>query len=299
MPRLSGSRTDATGRAGGRAGAPAPVSRHLPDRPGRGRIAWRRARRLLPNVAAMVAVLAVLLAAGSALRGQRVEGFFGGARDLLAGWLDLRVRHVLVEGQANTPERLLRAALGVSPGDSLLGFSVADARARVQTLSWVQNAAVERRLPDTIVVHLSERAPFAIWQNQRKFTLIDRHGNPVTDQDVSAFANLPLVVGPDAPAHAAEMLELLGQFPAVLSHIAAIARIGERRWNLQLNNTTVVMLPEAHEREALARLAELQASQSLLDRPLAVVDLRLPDKMVIRQRNEPAKDATTPSRKST
>jgi cell division protein FtsQ len=59
------------------------------------------------------------------------------------------------------------------------------------------------------------------------------------------------------------------------------------------------MLPEGHEREALARLVELQASNDLLDRPLAAVDLRLPDKMVIRQRSELPKEPAAPARKST
>ena len=38
----------------------------------------------------------------------------------------------------------------------------------------------------------------------------------------------------------------------------------------------------AQEAAALARLAELQASQALLDRPLAAIDLRLPDQLVLR-----------------
>ena len=36
---------------------------------------------------------------------------------------------IRIEGRANTPEPLLRAALGVTPGDPILGFSVAQARA--------------------------------------------------------------------------------------------------------------------------------------------------------------------------
>ena len=86
----------------------------------------------------------------------------------------LRVQNIVIEGRANTPEPLLRAALGVTTGEPILGFSVADARARIETLSWVEHATVERRLPSTIVVNLVERRPFAIWQNQGKFVLIDR-----------------------------------------------------------------------------------------------------------------------------
>ncbi len=275
--------------------APGPLA----DRPGRGRIAWRRARRLLPSALAVVALLSVAAFVITELRAAHMDGLFAPVRERISALLDLRVKTVLIEGGQNTPEPRVRAILGVKPGDSLFGFSVSEARARVQTLSWIQNAAIERRLPDTVVVHLTERRPFAIWQFQKKFVLIDRNGDEVTDQQVTAFANLPLVSGADAPAHAAEMIDLIAKYPPVQSHIAAIARIGERRWDLLLRNGTVVMLPEQHEREALARLVELQASNELLDRPLAAVDLRLPDKMVIRQRTELPKDPAVPAKKST
>jgi cell division protein FtsQ len=43
-----------------------------------------------------------------------------------------------------------------------------------------------------------------------------------------------------------------------------------------------VLLPEGQEAAAIARLAELQAKQGLLDRPLLAIDLRQPDKLVLR-----------------
>ena len=114
------------------------------------------------------------------------------------GLLGLRVQTVTIEGRANTPEPLLRAAIGASPGSPILGFSVAAARQRIETLAWVEHATVERRLPDTIVVNLQERRPFAIWQNQGKFVLVDRDGQTVADQNVAQFSSLPLIVGPGA-----------------------------------------------------------------------------------------------------
>ena len=59
-------------------------------------------------------------------------------------------------------------------------------------------------------------------------------------------------------------------------------RVGERRWNLRLNNGIDVLLPEGAEAQALARLAELQSGHAMLDRPLQTLDLRLPDRLVFR-----------------
>ncbi|HLB98838.1 MAG TPA: FtsQ-type POTRA domain-containing protein [Acetobacteraceae bacterium] len=205
--------------------------------------------------------------------------------------LGLRVETVVIEGRANTPEPLLRAALGISKGDPILGFSLDAARRNVEKLSWVEQATIERRLPDTVVVQLVERRPFAIWQNQGKFVLIDRDGQTVTNEDVGQFRQLPLVVGPGAPGAATPLIDALMAHPGLLARVVAAVRVGERRWNLQLRGGMNVMLPEGREAVAIERLVVLQQDHALLDRPLEVVDMRLPDRLVLRPRAEPAADA--------
>jgi cell division protein FtsQ len=201
----------------------------------------------------------------------------------------LRVTDVVIQGRANTPEPLLRAALGVNKGDPILGFSVELARQRIESLSWVEQATVERRLPGTVVVFLKERRPFAIWQNQGKFVLIDRNGQVVANQNVAEFRQLPLVVGPGAPAGAATLIDALTDRPELQQRVVAAVRVGERRWNLQLTSGTSVMLPEGHELVALDRLMQLQQQHDLLDRPLAAIDMRLGDRLVLRPRPDEKK----------
>ncbi len=130
------------------------------------------------------------------------------------------------------------------PGDPILGFSVSGARDRIESLSWVEHVAVERRLPGTIFVDLVERRPFGHLAKSGEFLLIDRDGQVVTNEDVAAFGALPLVVGASAPAHAADLLDLLEATPDIRDRVAAAVRVGERRWNLQLKNGITVMLPE-------------------------------------------------------
>ena len=122
--------------------------------------------------------------------------------------------------------------------------------------------------------------------------LIDRAGQVVAEQDpvkdAAAFATLPLVVGPGAPENAAALLDQLAAQPALRSRVVAAVRVGERRWNLRLNNGADVLLPEGAEVAAMARLMELQSSQALLDRPLQMLDMRLPDSAcVVRPQTEP------------
>ncbi len=131
--------------------------------------------------------------------------------------------------------------------------------------------------------------PFAIWQNQGKFVLIDRSGHAVANENLAEFRQLPLVVGPGAPAAAAPLIDALTDRPELQKRVIAAVRIGERRWNLRLNNGADVMLPEGHEVAALDRLMQLQQEHALLDRPLAAIDMRLGDRLVVRPRPDEKK----------
>ena len=139
------------------------------DRPNRVKLLLRRQKRLLRPIgwAGFVCVIGLLgvLAVHSSAPG----GALARMRERLlsaTGFTGLRVAEIRIEGRANTPEPLLRATLGVAVGAPILGFSIEQAERRIETLSWVDHATVERRLPGTIVVRLQERRPFAIWQNQ-------------------------------------------------------------------------------------------------------------------------------------
>jgi cell division protein FtsQ len=270
------------------------------DRPSPWRLLLRRQRRfLLPGAGIAVALVAVFLVANTfRLIGPGGSGSslssFQERLGIATAALGLRVSNIVVEGRANTPEALLRAAIGVNKGDPILGFSLERARARIETLSWVEHATVERRLPGTVVVFLQERAPFAIWQNQGKYVLVDRAGQTVTNQDISQFHNLPLIVGPGAPAAAAMLLDALTERPMLAEKVAANVRVGERRWNLHLTNGIDVMLPEGHEAVAMDRLIQLQRDHAVLDRPLVAIDLRLPDRLVLRPRSESKDGIVTP-----
>jgi len=254
------------------------------DRPSWLKLMLRRQRRLLRPLAYTTVAAILLVPVLAALHAGAPDGLLSGLRDRIArsaAAAGMRVTDIVIEGRANTPEPLLRTVIGVAKGDPTLGFSVAAARARIESLAWVQHATVERRLPGTIVVALEERRPFAIWQHDGKFKLIDRTGEIVTDQDAAAFKSLPLVVGLGAPKAAAVLIDALRDRPAIQSHVVAAVRVGERRWNLHLNTGCDVLLPEGHEVEALDRLVQLEQQHALLDRPLQTVDMRLPDRLVV------------------
>lgn len=255
------------------------------DRPRRWALLLRRQKGRLRALAVLAAFAAIVFGLSAIVRATDPASSLVGVRERLgaiAGVAGLSVRHIVIRGRRNTPEPLLRAALGITPGEPILAFSLAAARARIESLAWVRSAVVERRLPDTVLVVLTEKRPFALWQHDARFSVIDRDGDTVTERDVRAYRGLPLVVGPGAPAGAAELFDTLAELPGIGRRVAAAVRVGERRWNLVLKDGTTVELPDDHAPVALARLAAFDAKYALLDRPLAVVDMRLGDRLVLR-----------------
>ena len=223
------------------------------------------------------------------------------AGDLLAGitgMTGLRVQQVMVEGRRMVDRQTVLAAVNLKRGQPILGFDIAAARERLERIPWVESAVVERRLPDLVYVRLVERTPMALWQHEGRFSVIDAKGVVVVDGNVGSYANLPIVVGPDAPAKAESLLLLLATEPEVKARVAASVRVGGRRWNLHLDNGVDVKLPEEDAASAIAKLAEINRINQLVDRDVKVIDLRQPDRLVLQLGPNSAERLRMPARTS-
>ncbi len=209
----------------------------------------------------------------------------------------LTVNDVVVQGRGRTSGDEILAALGATRGTPMLEISPAAAKTRLEALPWVRSASVERLLPDTLFVEVTERQPLALWQRKGKLELIDREGIVIPVPSLEPFSDLIILVGDDAPKAAPALLDMLASEPALQPHVSAAVRVGGRRWNLKLDSGIDVALPEDNVGAAWHQLAQLDRTDGLLKRDILKVDLRLPDRLVL-QVPEPAKPAQ-PTKKKT
>ena len=72
--------------------------------------------------------------------------------------------------------------------------------------------------------------------------LIDETGAVIEGAAPEAFAHLPVLVGADAPSHAASLLGMLASEPDLGAKVVAAVRVQGRRWNLRLDNGVDVRL---------------------------------------------------------
>lgn len=198
----------------------------------------------------------------------------------------LEVRQVLLRGAHQTAHDEILEALGPVVGGSLLHVSLEEARARIEGLGWVRSASVSRLLPDTISISIREREPAAVWQLKGVLYLIDDSGAIIRKIDGGEYANRPMIVGAGAPEAAGEILKALTGKGELQERIYALVRVGERRWDMRLRNNVEIKLPEEGFRSAIADLELLQSAQRTLDQPIKYIDLRDPERMVIKKRDE-------------
>jgi len=251
----------------------------------------RRRRSLFPRLRGAVPAILVALLVGAGYAGfimsRSPDGMAllasAGDRVLaMSAAFGLVVNEINVEGRETTDAATILTALSADRGTPILAVSPDRAKQQLETLPWVRSATIERRLPGTLIVRLSERRPLAVWQHDGKLELIDKQGEVIPVKNLSRFAKLPTVVGERAAVHAAALLDLLGHEPELAARVSAAVRVDNRRWNVRIDNTIDVLLPEEDLQGAWARLAALERQNNLLKRDVQTVDMRLPDRLVLR-----------------
>ena len=193
----------------------------------------------------------------------------------------LELQTIEVQGRAHTPRNVLMAVSELTLGQPMLTISLPDLHERLSTIGWVKDIAVERRMPSTIRVILTERVPMALLQTEAGHRVIDRDGAIISGADPSAFGHLTVVAGNSAGPNAAPLLNILRTEPELFAEVWAVTYQSERRWDVHLRNGIRVRLPETDPRTAWSRLAMIDHSKRITDRDLAVIDLRVPDQMIV------------------
>jgi len=316
MRSMSGNRTRTPSRTGTRA-VPAGSKKRPPSKiaPGRrrnataersfGRRTMRPASALVQwladvregsftmrpfSIATVVLIVAVgfygLFVGGHVSAASKSVAFQANKVLALAGF---SIEDVTVTGRTHADPQQLLTALGIKRGDPIFGFDTEEARQRVERVDWVKSATVTRLLPDAIRVDVVERKPFAVWQRGGELSVVDADGQPITDENVQSYANLPFIVGFGGAREAHDILALMADAqPQLLARVRAFVRVGERRWNLRLENGVDVKLPEVGVEKALSDIVTLDQTYKIFSRDIESVDLRLPDRVTVTLTSEAA-----------
>jgi cell division protein FtsQ len=242
------------------------------------------------------AALTIIIFGGSAalgvIRGGHVDtaiAALSDTRNALANAAGFRITSVTINGRKQLTQDEVLAVGGVNGRSSLLFLDAAGVRDSLKANPWIADATVLKLYPGALQINITERRPFALWQEDGKLSVIADDGVVLEPYVTRRFASLPLVVGKGAETRARDFLALVAKYPAVNSQLKAVIFVGERRWNLRFKDGLDVRLPETDVGHALAELVKYDREDKLLSRDITAIDLRLPDRLTVRLSEEAAK----------
>jgi cell division protein FtsQ len=204
----------------------------------------------------------------------------------------LAVRHVRIVGGEHTNARQVADAAGLSSEDNLLLVSTSEIATRAETLPWVRDAEVSRKLPGTVVVRVVERRPAMVLTVTGGRWLIDRDGM-VLDSLVGGGGDLPVLSGFDPgeigpgtklglPQARAAMRVWRSLPQGLASHVVALFAPTPHRISLSLDIQTTVRYGSPTGAAAKnAVLKALLARVGAQGNAPAYIDVRVPENPAI------------------
>src|SRR3984885_15280564 len=250
--------------------------------------------RYLPNRAGVAATALVLL--GSAgfgvVRGGHVEELsaaLSDTRNAIANSAGFRITTVAINGRKQLTQDEVLAIGGVNGRSSLLFLDADAVRTRLKANPWIADATILKLYPGRLQIDIVERTAFALWQQGGHLAVIADDRALLGRYVERRFATLPLMVGKGAETHAKDFLAVLNRYPQVRGVTKAAIFVGERRWNLRLQDGLDIRLPENDVDTALATLSKLDQDDRLFSRDIVAVDMRLPDRLSVQLSDDAAK----------
>jgi len=231
---------------------------------------------------------AVLL--GGFLSGALLFGIMQGghgeqAMKMLVSSFGLAVAKIEIAGIDQTSEIDVLSVMGLDGDSALPMLDVTTAQKNILALPWVKSVVLRKNYPDHLHVAIEEHHALALWQHQGQLDIIDEQGGVVIPftlgQGRPLGRNLPLLVGRGANENGAQILDVVENFPDFKARIRAYRRVGDRRWDIVLDNGIEVKLPERNVLKRLGQLLAIDERDGLLSRDVMSIDLRLEDRMSV------------------
>lgn len=201
------------------------------------------------------------------------------------GRFGLNIEDITIKGRDKTNLQEIIDTIQLNRGDNILSVNVKELKQNLETLPWIKTVEVRRSFfPNNVYISIIEREIKSLWQIDNHFYPIDGDGN-VINAETKISKPLLLIVGHKAPENSKKLFDILQEDESVYNRIKVANFISGRRWNLILDDVkdgVTIKLPEDNIDIAWKKLLNLNNTYGLLKRKLTIIDLRLPDKVIVK-----------------
>ncbi|MEO1107655.1 MAG: cell division protein FtsQ/DivIB [Pseudomonadota bacterium] len=227
----------------------------------------------------------------SAERREAVSTYIADIRTSIQERPEFMVNLMAIDGAGSSLAEDIREVVPLDFPISSWDLDVEQMRDTIIGLDPVKTASVRIRPGGILQVDVFERQPVIVWRTRSGIELLDETGVHV-DQIASRkdHVDLPLIAGEGADLHVAEALEIFRTARSLGTRVRGLVRMGERRWDLVLDRGQRIMLPTERPVRALERVLAVNEVQDLLERDVAIVDMRLGQRPTVRMTKAASED---------
>ncbi len=241
---------------------------------------FRVALRIGLPVFLVVLVAGIYLA--DSVRRENAAAMLGAMRNSVAERPMFMVKLLSITGASPELADAVRARLALRLPQSSLDLDLDAIRQAAERLDAVQTAVVRLGAGNVLELQITERTPAWVWRSDAGLMMLDATGHRIAGlAERNDRADLPLVAGEGAEEAIPEAAAILAAAPWG-KRIRGLVRISDRRWDIVLDRDQRILLPAHDPVSAVQALATLDHAEDILSRDLSAVDMRNPDRPVLR-----------------
>jgi cell division protein FtsQ len=197
------------------------------------------------------------------------------------------VKEIEITGAKHTPRAALASVTSAYTGTNLFKIDIARVQNDLRGLSWVSRIDIEKKLPATLRINVTERTPVALVRNGDRIQYVDEHGvtfaelSPeVGDDDLPLIAN---ATGDELARAVAFVRALRASDPLLYARVSEVHPIAPRAFAVFDRELGAAVYANADDVSAKWRsLYSIAKAEHLGRGSIEYVDLRFADRIVVK-----------------
>lgn len=231
----------------------------------------------------VLSLLVVTLYLANDMRREALFSHYYALKSAIEQRPEFMVKLMSIEGASVDVSEDIREILGLDFPISSFDLDLDEMRLRILELDAVADASLQVKAGGILQFSVTQRQPALVWRNVDGLEILDRDGLRVGPLETRTDrADLPLIAGEGADKATVEATRLYAVARPARDRVRGLVRVGDRRWDVVLDEGQRILLPSTGAVAALERVMAREQIQSLLDREVSVVDMRNPERPTIR-----------------
>lgn len=200
------------------------------------------------------------------------------------------VQHIEIHGAVHTAKADIDRIVEQYIGLNLFQIDIARVQSDLRALPWIRRIEIEKKIPDTLRIRVTERQPVALLQTGSSLRYVDDAGNAFAELSPKAGNDeLPLIIEAEG-AELDRCLELLQELRLTdpllfsrVSHVRPVAPAGFAIFDRELQTTVISNRGELRTKWPL--LLAIARSERFATAGIAYADLRFNDQIVVKPKD--------------